>query len=537
MKRVALVGSSGGNLHRLGGNDAAQLIRSVQDQLGRAGAELVAVCFVAADASLDSIGTHSTGRHVADRAWHPAAGGSRPLDEVNKIAQAEDQAVAELISADQIDGLILVSANPRGINKASITAAAQQKVPVVGSGGSSVAAAEAMGVRFVSASGTTGTTNHTRAIGYAAGLSHAWGTGYQALDLPRNLREWWRRYDPRPILVDSLPAILAIAAVVGVCRHVPGSISEEIVKLALPLILLIISFTAASRTSSVGQAGLLAGVIAGDLALDAGFLGALVAGLLAGTLADVLVASALRYRWPTTTANILGSGLAGLLAGAATRLVLRIPGTGLDRAVERAIASSLAHAGLLVGLCLGALMWPILLKGLYHSVILPLMVIEFSAGGRSFLAAIDMITLVAVSAGIALAAIAFPRHDQDRPSACHTFTVNACFGTFVEGSFPHVKSHRGYLAVAVVAAAAGGAVVGLTRSYGVSYMPLFGLPVIGAPWLGLVVAIVVALAAAFLGAAALNLLLRRADSARDRTAAAPGRSGRRHGRGLNGKNP
>jgi hypothetical protein len=293
VKRVALIGSSGGNLHRLGGSDAAQLIRSVQDQLCRAGAELVAVCFVAADASLDSIGTHSTGAlwRIEHGAPRPVTAG--PLADVNNVARAEDQAVAELISTGQIDGLILVSANPHGINKASIKAAAQQQLPVAGSGGSSVAAAEAMGVRFVSASGTTGTTNHTRAISYAAGFSRAWGTGYQALDLPRNLRELSRRYDPRPILVDSLPAILAIAAVIGVCHHVPDSTSAEIVKLALPLMLLSISFTAASRTSSVGQAGLLAGVIAGGLALDAGFLGALVAGLLAGTLADVLVASAL----------------------------------------------------------------------------------------------------------------------------------------------------------------------------------------------------------------------------------------------------
>jgi fructose-specific phosphotransferase system IIC component len=518
VKRVALVGSSGGNLHRLGGNDAAQLIRSVQDQLSRAGAELVAVCFVAADASLDSIGTH-----VTAALWRIEQGVTRPvtaglLDAVNNVAQAEDQAVAELISAGQIDGLILVSANPHGINKASVTAAVQQQVPVAGSGGSSVAAAEAMGTRFVSASGTTGTTNHTRAISYAAGFSRAWKTGYQVLDLPRNPRELWRRYDPRPILVDSLPAILAIAAAIGLSRHLPGSTSTRIVNLALPLMPLSISLTAASRTSNVGQAGLLAGAIAGGLALDAGFLGGLVAGLLAGTLADVLVTSALRYRWPATTANILGSGLAGLLAGAATRLALRVPGTGLDRAVERAVASSLAHAGLLVGLCLGALMWPILMKGLYHSVILPLMVIEFTAGGRSFLAAIDMITLVTVSAGIAIATTAFPRRNQDRPSARHTLIVNVCFGTFVEGSFPQIKSHRGYLAVAAVAAA--GAIVGLTRSYGVTYIPIFGLPVIGAPWLGLLVAIVVTLVAAFLGAAALNLLLRRADSIRDHAAAA-----------------
>lgn len=516
MKRVALAGSSGGNLYYLGGNDAAQLIHSVQDQLARAGAELVAVCFVAAEASLDAVGARSTAAlwRIEQGAPRPVIAG--PLGEVNKAAQETDQAIASLVSAGQLDGLILISASPEGINKALVQAAARQQIPVAGSGGSSVAAAEAMGARLVSVSGTTGTTNRTRAISYAAGLSRAWGTGYQVLDLPRTARDLGRRYDPRLVLADSLPAICAIAAVLGLCRYLPGSAPAEISRAALPTMLLVISLTAASRISNVGQAGLLSGAIAGGLALDAGFLGALVAGLLAGTLADVLVVMALRFQWPTTTANILGSGLAGLLSGTAARLVLRVPGTGLDWAVEHTVTSSLAHAGLLIGLCLGALMWPILLRGLYHSVILPLMVIELSSGGHSFLAVLDMITLVAVSAGIALATIAVPRHEGDRRPACRTLAVNACFGTFVEGSFPHLKSHRGYLAVAMVAGAGGGAVAGLTRGYGVSYIPLFGLPVVGQPWLGLLVAIVVALAAAFLGTAALNLHLRPADLFRNR---------------------
>jgi len=75
----------------------------------------------------------------------------------------------------------------------------------------------------------------------------------------------------------------------------------------------------------------------------------------------------------------------------------------------QAVSTSLDHAGWLVGLCIGAAMWLILLKGVYHSLILPLMVLEFAGRGLSFLAALDVVCLVGVSAGLALAAIAFPR--------------------------------------------------------------------------------------------------------------------------------
>lgn len=160
MKRVALLGSSGGNLHRLGGHDPAQLIRAVQDQLVRAGIELAAVCFVSADGSLDSHTVRSTGTVWTLDQHAPRAVASGLLTAMNDLARTEDDIIAAAIADGQIDGLILVSADPADINSAAVKAAAAAGVPAAGSGGSSVAAAKALGVRFVSASGTTGTTNH-----------------------------------------------------------------------------------------------------------------------------------------------------------------------------------------------------------------------------------------------------------------------------------------------------------------------------------------------------------------------------------------
>jgi hypothetical protein len=509
LKRVALVGSSGGNLFRLGGSDPHQLIEAVQSQLNRAQAELAAVCFVSSNASMDAVGSHTTGS-----LWQMEQGiarpvGAGPLHDVNQLALAEDKAIADLILTDKLDGLILVSAEPGGTNKASVEAAGTCRLPVVGSGGSCIAAAEAMGVHFMAASGTTGTTNHTRAIAYAAGLSRAWRTHYQPVDLPRTPTEIWHRYDPRPILEDALPAIFAAAAVIGLCRHFPGATSSTIVALLMSLIPLSVAFVAATRTTSVGIAGMLAGVLAGGLALNGGLLGCLVAGMLAGTLADVFIAFSLRWIWPSTTANILGSGAAGLLAGGAAHFLLGAAGSELDRAVMQAVSTSLDHAGWLVGLCIGAAMWLILLKGVYHSLILPLMVLEFAGRGLSFLAALDVVCLVGVSAGLALAAIAFPRQAGERAPGAHTLKINVLFGTFVEGCYPHLRSHPAYLVWASAAAACGGVILGVTHSYGVSYMPVFVFPFVGSSVLGLAGALGAAFGMAFVGAAALNVWARQ----------------------------
>ena len=510
MKRVVLLGSSGGNLHRLGGADPAQLLQCVHKELVEAGIELTAACFVCADASLDAVVSETdTGSLWQLRDGVPQPVETGRLTDINARAQHEDAAIAELITSGEVDGVILVSADPHGTNSASVAAAAARRLPAVGSGGSSVAAAEALGVRFVSASGTTGTTNHTRAISYASGFAREWKLRYQPMGLPATPGAWWRRYDPRPVLVDALPAILALAVGVGIAQYFAPDTREHVTRLLLPLILVSISHTAASRVSRVGQAGQVAGVLAGVLASNGGVLTALVAGFLAGTLADLMGGAALRYRVPATGANIIASGGAGLAAGALARLGLSSPGHALDHWCARTLASGMEHAGVWLGAALGACMWTLLLRGFYHSVVLPLMVIEFSAAGTSFLAAVDMVALVAVSAGVAAAAILLPRTPEDRRSARRTITVNSLLGTYVEGSLPHVKAHPVALGTAVVAATAGGAVVGACHGMGVTYVPLFALPVIGTAHLGLAAALIVSAGIAFCGFATLNVRGRR----------------------------
>ncbi len=509
MHRIALVGSSGGNLHRLGGADPAQLIRSVRDQLGRAGIELGHVCFVSADASMDAAGGTVTGSLWQLRNGVPQVVRAGPLGEVNAAAEHADRDIATAIAAGEVDGVILISADPAGVNRATVSAAADHGLPAAGSGGSSVAAAEARGVHFVSASGTTGTTNHTRAISYTAGFARQWSLRYRAVDLPRTPGELWRRYDPRPVLVDALPAVLAIALVLGLSTLLGPDLHHRATTLLVPLVAVVIAVTASTRTSGVGQAGLVAGVVGGFVAQDTGLLGALLTGFLAGTLADVLVTSTLRWRWPATGANITGSGLAGLVAGLPVRALLGVHGHDLDVFLTGLLTRAVAHAGIPLGALLGLLMWPFVLRGLYHSVILPLMVVEFAARGTSFLAAADMMTLVVVSAGIAVSSILLPYRPGDRGPARRTLFVNALFGTYVEGSYPAVTRSRGYRLLTMACAAVGGAAVGAVGGTGVVYIPVPLLPLSGHPTLGLTWAVLATFALTTLAFLVANVTTRR----------------------------
>ncbi|GAA4404068.1 PTS sugar transporter [Tsukamurella soli] len=504
MRRIALLGSSGGNLHRLGGADPAQLIRSIQDQLARTDLELAAACFVSADGSLDSLTTNSTGTLWTLDQNAPRIVATGLLTEMNGLARTADRAIADAIDRGEIDGLILVSADPSDINTATVATAAARGLPVVGSGGSSVAAANALGARLVAASGTTGTTNHTRAIGYAAGFAREWGLRYRAADLPRTPHEWWRKYDPRPILVDALPAVLAVSFVIGLLRYLPADAQHRYTALLQPLILIVVAFTASARTSNVGQAGMLAGVLAGVMSAHSGLLGALIGGYLAGFLADLLVTAPLRRNWPATTANILGSGIAGVVAGAIVYLGLQRPGAALNSWLNHILSLGLAHAGWLIGGLLGAAMWTIMMRGFYHSLILPLMVVEFSERGLSFLAAVDMSALVAVSAGLALANVLLPQRTGDRGAARHTLTVNLAFGTFVEGSVPYLRRNHSAKAVAVVAATAGAVIIGAGAGYGVTYIPIPALPLVGDHWQCLALGAACAAAVALLGSLLIN---------------------------------
>jgi hypothetical protein len=477
VKRVALVGSSGGNLHRSGGTEPAELLGCVREQLLLAGIELADVVFVAADTPLDAGG--------ASRAalWRDHAGPERSgsLDAINDAAREADSALASAIAAGDVDGLILVSADPVSVNRACVQAAVARDLPAVGSGGSCMAEASALGLRLIAASGTTGTTPLGRAVTYAAGLAREWNLAYQGRD-----DFTWRRLDPRPVLCDALPVAVAVGVLDGIARYwhaVPalGSV--------LPVAVAVL---ATRRVLSSGEAAVTAGLAAGVLGARAGVLGGLTAGFLAALLARFVLARAPGWNWPGTATEIMAGGLCGALPGWACGSILAGPG----RAFQGWVESGVGHvAGLPTGVVLGALLWPALVRGLYHSLILPLIVLEIAVTGESFLAVLDVVCLVTVAAGIAAGQWVRARD----AAAVRTVRLTVVFGTYVEGVLPLVRRDRGTFLMTCGAAAAAGGVAGAVAGRSVPYLSPVVVPFVGHPVGGLVAAVIVAFLAGFAG--------------------------------------
>ena len=76
MKKIAVIGSSGGHLYVLGGNNPQTLLEEIVNQAKAAGLEISHIVFVAANSSLD---------HVTDQTkgtlWKQSASGPIPAAE------------------------------------------------------------------------------------------------------------------------------------------------------------------------------------------------------------------------------------------------------------------------------------------------------------------------------------------------------------------------------------------------------------------------------------------------------------------------
>ena len=155
-KKIAFIGSSGGNLYKQGGSDIAGMMKEILAQTGAAEMEIAYVQYVMASGSLDNVGPDSPATLYT---WGGSAVQEEfkgSLAEVNEYAKKTDAALAEKIKAGEIDGMMFVSADPKGANAESFAAAAETRIPLAGTGGTGVASVQAMGCNVLSASGTTG---------------------------------------------------------------------------------------------------------------------------------------------------------------------------------------------------------------------------------------------------------------------------------------------------------------------------------------------------------------------------------------------
>lgn len=514
--RVAVVGSSGGNLYSHGGDDPAALLDEIRRQLDAAGIELAAVAFVAASASMDAVrgGARATLWQLA--ADTPVPGEEAPLADVNEFAREVDATLADAVRSGEIDGLVLVSADPEDTNANVIAAAVERGLPAAGTGGTSIARARASRLNLVATSGTTGTTNRTRAVSYVAGLARHWGLRYRPVigttSTAAGDADWrapWKRISIRGIMVSSLPAFIAMALCLAISKIPWLSGMEKVFDLLIDGIPVVVAAMAARRVSGLGEVGVIAGIVAGLLSTSGGILGGLVGGILAGAGAHYLLTWTLRWRFPATTANIASGGLSGLAAGLVVHYGLAPLTAAAGKGVKIGVQELVDFNPLLAGAVAGLIIWPAIVAGIYHSAVLPLVLLEMSQKGHSFFGGIDMVGLVMVSFGIMLANLIVPRDPGERPMAASGALVNFGFGTFVEAAYPFMFGDKRVFAAAVLSAVAGGTVAGGFGVEATAYVPTVVAPFVSTSALGLVAAMVVSTGCACILTLLTNLYVRR----------------------------
>ncbi|MDR2471737.1 MAG: hypothetical protein LBD09_06480, partial [Treponema sp.] len=505
---AAIIGSSGGNLFNLGGKDPRSLLAEMKKQLEAAELELVRVVFVAASQSMDGIKGESPAS-----LWTVENGGfteseKKPLSEINALAKEADRAVAQEIAAGGIDALLMISADPNGTNRLSVEAAVKAGIPATGTGGSSSARAQAMGLKMLAVSGTTGTTSRTRAIASALALSKQFGTRFRpVLGSVEGGGLWgspFKRINVRGILMASLPGFIATALALAIwqilSKAAPGSAVTELFQTIqqklLDVLPVIVAAVAARQISGHNEAGIVGGVVAGILSTAGGILGGLAGGILAGIFIHYVILFALGKGWPGTTANIVGGGVSGLASGMLVFFFLAPVGLQLGNGVRFVIDWALALNAPLCGLLAGLLIWPAIMAGVYHAAILPIALFEMEKYGYSFLGAVDMCSLVMVSAGITLANIIAPRQTSERPAASVGFFINMIFGTYVEAAYPFMLSSRVLFAAALAAAGLGGLTVGIFNAKSTAYVASFVAPGLSNHPLGMAIAMAVSLGSA-----------------------------------------
>lgn len=503
-KKVAILASSGGNLRSHGGNDPAKLVADVKRQLDAAGFILEATQFVAAQTSMDNVTDSSPAQLWTLTSEGFAVTFEGSLAEVNELTRQHDAELALKVANGEIDGLILMSADPEDTNAETIKAAVAKGIPAVGTGGTSIAKAQQLGLKLVSVSGTTGTTSTTRAVSYVSGLAREWKVKYRMIlggsssagSAPIEEKAW-KRISIRGIMVGSIPAFIALALMLAISKIPGAEFLTDVFDVLIAGLPIVVAAVAARKISGLDEVGLVAGAIAGIMATKGGILGGLVAGILAGLLAVYLIKWTLSHKFPATTANIVAGALAGLIPGLLVFYALAPITSAAGDAVKIGIEAALTVSPILAGALAALVMWPAIIGGVYHSVILPLVLLEMGEKGHSFFGAIDMVGLVMVSLGITLANVVKPRSTGERALAGSGAGVNFFFGTFVEASYPFMFGDKKVFAIAVLSATAGGAVVGLIGAEASAYLPAIVAPFIATNTLGMVLAMLTALVLAF----------------------------------------
>lgn len=468
---VAVIGSSGGDTATLGHTDPMTLLRVIHQQLVLCKARIVAANFVVSDGGKGMDGIDED-YHMATLYGVEFPEAKRELQyklTINKkrkgilrtinndIRAREDENLARLITNGSIHGLICISCHPLLYQK-TLQAVAATKIPVTGSGGTSLAQLVSLfGLTLIgNAGGSVATTTYSRAVSYTYALANYWNR-------EKSYKPWIDNQKRGPVVIQwtsLLSACLPAFWGVCICKYIlctccealsielkPITLSigsredvplllqeinfaEESVMLvrfiiivlenwALPTACCVIAATSLTTTihseSERDQIPLSSLLIASVLACSVcwqSVLGGLVAGVLVRQIAVRLLFWCVVNNIPATMSNLLGGAMGCCVA------IILIPLAQIFRRITACIRFSILWtilglpslffegkatafaARLGIGFLWGCLCCYGSKVGWYHAFFLPILLIEMENGDPSFFGAIDELTLVLVCAGI-----------------------------------------------------------------------------------------------------------------------------------------
>ncbi|CAM9744506.1 unnamed protein product [Discosporangium mesarthrocarpum] len=241
---------------------------------------------------------------------------------------------------------------------------------------------------------------------------------------------------------------------------------------ALPVV---VGAVAARQASALGDVATAAGILAGTLCRE-DVVTALIAGAYAGQLCSTIAAACLTRGVPATALTILSTGVAGIVSGVVSRLLL-LPWAGVVRelatatwtALDRVESLSIKSAvGALMGL---AMCWGSKV-GMYHWLFLPIICLEMQGGKASIWGTIDLCALCMVAAGVCAAHLLRPRESWDAPLARRGLYTNLVFGDFVEVAYPFMDRDPACSVAGYLGSGLSGAIVAAGGARSSAYLPL-----------------------------------------------------------------
>lgn len=536
---IAVIGSSGGGTATLGHTNAPHFLETIELQLNLLGATIGAALFVSLDdgKGMDSLDHEfSIDKATLYQVLEKTDNSSKfncielsrgALGEINKVCAKEQQKIAELISNGRIHGLICISCHAI-LFRDIFQAATIKKIPVTGSGGTSLSQVSSLYnlVLIGNAGGSVATTSFTRAVSYACALARHWKRPYEP----------WKQGDScaptfRSVLNSCLPVFWAVCIAKHILLMEPtrylaeySHLSQEldsvllllqstIIPSACSVIMALSAVENTSKESLSASSVIMASMIA-SMASRCSLLNGLLAGWCVSKLSIRCMYFCVFHNVPTTYTNLLASGGIGVLVlipmmflapalryvTESTRLLILLSLSFSDKRLRAAM-------GFFWGVlsCYGSKV------GWYHSIHLPMILMEMELADASFLGAIDELTLVLVSAGICMAVIVTSMISPNRfrrgdITLCKRgLATNLICGDFIEVCYPYTEQSQLINAGAYLASGASTAWLVLEANHSdstprsLAYLPVVvSIALANKQWLRMTGACVIAMGVPFL---------------------------------------